>query len=65
MSYWVYVLYSETAGKRYTGQTGDLDRRLSEHNDPQHNVMKFTSRRPGPWVLVHCEPPDPVRGHAP
>ena len=27
----------------------------AEHNDPEHNPHKFTSRHPGPWVLVHRE----------
>ena len=40
---------------RYIGQTDDLDRRVREHNDPQHNNKKFTSKHPGPWVLVYFE----------
>ena len=55
MSFWVYVLFSETAQKRYIGQTDDLGRRVREHNDSQHNTMKFTSKHPGPWVLVYSE----------
>ena len=53
--YHVYVLKSQSTGKRYIGHTGDLERRLAEHNDPQHNKLKHTSRRKGPWVLVHSE----------
>ena len=55
MAFWVYVLFSETAHKRYIGQTDDLDRRVREHNTPEHNPMKFTSKHPGPWVLVYSE----------
>ncbi|MCA9277041.1 MAG: GIY-YIG nuclease family protein [Phycisphaerales bacterium] len=55
MTYWVYVLFSEAADRRYIGQTDDLNRRVDEHNDPSHNSMKFTSKHPGPWVLVHSE----------
>ena len=55
MIFWVYVLFSKTAEKRYVGQTDDLDRRVREHNDPSHNPMKFTSKHPGPWVLVYSE----------
>lgn len=51
----VYVLRSESTNKRYIGQTEDLSRRLAEHNDPGHNVRKYTSRNPGPWELVHEE----------
>ena len=53
--YWVYVLISECTGKRYVGQTGDLARRLAEHNTPQHNPRKHTSRNQGPWRLVLSE----------
>ncbi|HDZ19992.1 hypothetical protein LCGC14_1760480 [marine sediment metagenome] len=53
--YWVYVLVSESTGKRYVGQTADLKRRLVEHNTPEHNRRKHTSRNAGPWRLVHRE----------
>ncbi|WP_145289753.1 GIY-YIG nuclease family protein [Pirellulimonas nuda] len=54
-AFWVYVLISETTGKRYVGQTDDLERRVAEHNDPAHNPRKFTTRNSGPWVLIHSE----------
>ena len=50
----VYVLRNPQ-GKRYIGQTSDLDRRLAQHNDPDHNPRSFITRNPGPWVLVHSE----------
>lgn len=53
--YFVYVLMSETTGKRYIGQTENLARRLREHNTPDHNLRKHTSRNRGPWRLVHFE----------
>ncbi|MFM9966665.1 MAG: GIY-YIG nuclease family protein [Planctomycetaceae bacterium] len=53
--FWVYVLVSETTGRRYIGQTQDLNRRLTEHNNPEHNLRKFTSRNVGPWRLVYSE----------
>lgn len=53
--FWVYVLMSETVGKRYVGQADDLERRVAEHNDPDHNPCKFTTRHPGPWTLAHSE----------
>ena len=53
--FYVYVLVSETTGKRYIGQTNDLSRRVAEHNDPGHNSRKHTSRNAGPWRLVHHE----------
>ena len=51
----MYVLQSETTGRRYTGQTDDLDRRLAEHNNATENRRKHTSRQAGPWKLVHKE----------
>jgi predicted GIY-YIG superfamily endonuclease len=39
----VYGLVSESTGRRYTGRTDDLVRRLDEHNDPTHNRGKFTT----------------------
>ena len=54
--FFVYVLHSESSGKRYVGQTADLDRRLKEHNDPLTNPRKYTSRNAGPWIVLHSEP---------
>ena len=54
--FFVYVLQSQRSGKRYVGQTADLERRLKEHNDPSHNLAKYTSRNLGPWILLHSEP---------
>jgi len=53
--YYVYVLVSTSTGKRYIGQTADIDRRLAEHNTPGHNARKHTSRNSGPWRLLHSE----------
>jgi putative endonuclease len=53
--FWVYVLLSETTGRRYVGQTEDLARRLAEHNNLFHNRRKHTSRNVGPWRLVYSE----------
>ena len=53
--YHVYILFSHTCGKRYVGQTDDLDRRISQHNDPEYTGSKYTKRFPGPWILIHSE----------
>ncbi|UCG60032.1 MAG: GIY-YIG nuclease family protein [Phycisphaerales bacterium] len=53
MEYFVYIIESVSTGKRYVGQTSDLDRRVAEHNCPRHNPRKHTSRNAGPWKLVH------------
>jgi putative endonuclease len=49
------VLISESTGRRYVGQTEDLDRRICEHNSKIHNPRKFTFRNSGPWRLLHKE----------
>jgi putative endonuclease len=53
--FFVYVLQSQSSGKRYVGQTADLEQRLKEHNDPSHNLAKCTTRNAGPWELLHSE----------
>ena len=47
--YHVYILYSHTCGKRYVGQTDDLDRRICQHNDPNYTGAGCvdSNRRPG------------------
>ena len=55
MGYFVYIIESISTGKRYVGQTDDLDSRVAEHNCFEHNPRKYTSRNPGPWELIHNE----------
>ena len=55
MPFFVYVLRSQSTGRRYVGQTDDLDRRVVEHNDSTTNPAKFTSRQRGPWQVVYSE----------
>jgi putative endonuclease len=47
----VYVLRSQSTGRLYVGSTGDLPRRLAEH---QANLATATKNR-GPWELVYRE----------
>ena len=55
MPFFVYVIQSDSTGRRYVGQTDNLDRRLAEHNTIEHNQRKYTSKQRGPWTLVHQE----------
>ncbi len=55
MSFWAYVIESETTGKRYIGHSADLDRRLREHNDPTVGRARYTRKQQGPWRLVYSE----------
>jgi putative endonuclease len=50
MMFSVYVLQNP-AGRLYVGSTGDLKRRLNEH---QQGLARWTNSR-GPWQLVHRE----------
>ena len=54
MAFFVYVLLNPE-GKTYVGQTGDLPRRLSQHNDPDCRLTLHTKRLSGPWRLLHYE----------
>jgi len=49
----VYIRESASTGKRYIGQTDDLDRRVAEQNSREHNPCKFTSKHAGPWLVYH------------
>ncbi|GAB4454313.1 MAG: hypothetical protein OHK0036_17810 [Bacteroidia bacterium] len=49
--YYVYVLFSQKDGKRYTGMCKDIVERIQEHN--KGNVPSTKSRRP--LVLLYYE----------
>ena len=48
--FYVYILYSQSAGKFYVGQTPDVQKRLWEHNNPIVN-SKFTAKFI-PWEIA-------------
>lgn len=50
--YYVYIIKSEKNGKKYVGMTGDLKRRIKEHNNGSSD---FTKDNGGPWKLVYYE----------
>ncbi len=50
--FFVYILYSSSGGKTYTGFTNDVDRRLSEHNFTETSGFTLRYR---PWQLVYTE----------
>ena len=51
MSYFMYVLKSETTDSSYVGHTSNLDKRLVEHN----NGKSLSTRGKRPWRLVYKE----------
>jgi putative endonuclease len=52
--YSVYI-FVNPQGKTYVGQTNDLERRVTQHNDPHHKGTLHTKRHKGPWTLIHSE----------
>jgi putative endonuclease len=48
----VYILYSASFNKTYTGQTKDFANRLLEHNE---TAIKGYSIKYRPWVVIHQE----------
>ncbi|WP_372650069.1 GIY-YIG nuclease family protein [Draconibacterium sp.] len=49
--YWVYVLLSESDGKKYTGYTKNLPSRFEAH---QNGEVQSTKHR-RPFKLIYCE----------
>jgi putative endonuclease len=60
--FYIYILYSEIAGKFYIGHTDDINRRLAEHNNPRIN-SKFTAKYIS-WSLALSFPVSENRGEA-
>jgi putative endonuclease len=52
MSFYVYIIQSESTGRYYCGQSSDPQRRLRQHNDPEYQLSKTTKRFQGPWKLI-------------
>ncbi len=51
MNFFLYILYSPTHKRTYTGQTKNLDNRLDNHN-----AGKVKSTKPyRPWELIYFE----------
>ena len=48
MNYSVYILFSKITKRYYTGQTQDIDNRMSEHNSGETTSIKNGI----PWELV-------------
>ncbi len=48
----VYILFSVTAHKTYTGFTSDLQRRVFEHNVSETKGFTLRYR---PWIVIHSE----------
>ncbi|OGK16220.1 hypothetical protein A2690_03205 [Candidatus Roizmanbacteria bacterium RIFCSPHIGHO2_01_FULL_39_12b] len=56
--FWVYVLTNSQNGKKYIGQTSDLELRLQRHNGLLPSKKKsFTSlnKAGGTWIITYKE----------
>lgn len=51
--YFVYVLFNTAKRKIYIGQTGNIVKRIAEHNKKRGN--HFTSKLEGEWILIYKE----------
>jgi len=51
MVYTVYILYSKSLDRYYTGHTQDLEDRLTPHNQGRSKATKGGT----PWQLVYTE----------
>jgi len=51
----VYAIYNRENNKVYIGQTSDISRRLSEHNEKELNRGHFTAKFSGQWELIYSE----------
>ena len=49
--FYTYILQSKKNGKWYTGSTGDLRKRLKEHNDGKSNYTKKNI----PYEIIYYE----------
>jgi putative endonuclease len=50
--FFVYIIYSTKAAKKYIGQTSNLTLRMEQHNT--NHYLSYTNNK-GPWSLIHSE----------
>ena len=50
--FYVYLLQNDETKEIYIGSTGDIKRRIAEHNK---GGKKFTTRNEGVWKLIYTE----------
>ena len=52
MTYWVYKIQSASTGRYYCGYSDDVERRVTQHNDPEYRGGRTTKVFPGPGNIV-------------
>ena len=56
--FWVYVLRNQDSDKIYIGQTKNLERRVTQHNDSKfikYGKNAYTKINKGKWILAYKE----------
>jgi len=53
--FYVYVLKNDRSGKIYIGQTSDLEKRITQHNDQSFDKRSYTKLNKGTWSLIYKE----------
>ena len=51
--FYVYVIYNSNKDRFYIGQTGNLEKRLEEHN--KKRGKHYTAKLNGEWTLIYKE----------
>lgn len=52
MSHWVYIIQSQSTSRYYCGHSNNVDRRISQHNDPKYQLTRTTKIWKGPWRII-------------
>jgi len=52
MPQWVYIIQSESSGRYYCGQSSNVEKRVSQHNDPDYRLSRTTKKFKGSWKLI-------------
>jgi len=55
MSFWVYIIQSETTDRYYCGYSDDVQRRVNQHNDPEYRGSRTTKVLKGPWKVIWAQ----------
>ncbi len=51
--WFVYALFNQVKNKIYIGQTGNIEKRIADHNKKRGN--HFTAKSDGQWILIYKE----------
>jgi len=52
MTYWVYIIESQSNGRYYCGHSDNVERRVKQHNDSKYHGSRTTKVFKGPWKII-------------